>query len=91
MKDIKKCHKFFISEYNEVKAISEVFMKDLNSIIDSLKGSSSNEQLDKVAKMINSGEAGITPKQAAAMATKIMPMLNKTQQERLKLLLRKLK
>ncbi|MBE5817845.1 MAG: hypothetical protein E7312_02180 [Clostridiales bacterium] len=66
-------------------------MKDLNSIIDSLKGSSSNEQLDKVAKMINSGEAGITPKQAAAMATKIMPMLNKTQQERLKLLLRKLK
>lgn len=91
MKDIKKCHKFFISEYNEVKAISEVFMKDLNSIIDSLKGSSSNEQLDKVAKMINSGEAGITPKQATAMATKIMPMLNKTQQERLKLLLRKLK
>ena len=91
MKDIKKCHKFFISEYNEVKAISEVFMKDLNSIIDSLKGSSSNEQLDKVAKMIKSGEAGITPNQATAMATKIMPMLNKTQQERLKLLLRKLK
>ena len=66
-------------------------MKDLNSIINSIKGSSSTEALDKVATMIKSGEAGITPKQAASMATKIMPMLDKAQQEKVKLLLKKLK
>lgn len=66
-------------------------MKDLNSIINSIKGSSTPEAIDKVAKMINNGEAGITPKQASAMASKIMPMLDKAQQEKVKLLLKKLK
>ena len=66
-------------------------MKDLNSIINSIKGSSTPEAIDKVAKMINSGEAGITSKQASAMASKIMPMLDKAQQEKVKLLLKKLK
>ena len=80
-----------MSEYNEVKAILEANMKDLNSIINSIKGSSSTEALDKVATMIKNGEAGITPKQATSMATKIMPMLDKAQQEKVKLLLRKLK
>ena len=66
-------------------------MKDLNSIINSIKGSSTPEAIDKVAKMIKSGEAGITPNQAASMASKIMPMLDKAQQEKVKLLLKKLK
>ena len=66
-------------------------MKDLNSIINSIKGSSTPEAIDKVAKMIQSGEAGITPNQAASMASKIMPLLDKSQQEKVKLLLKKLK
>ena len=66
-------------------------MKDLNSIINSLKGADSDEALDKVAKMVKSGEAGMTSQQAISIANRIMPMLDKSQQEKLRKLIKKMR
>lgn len=66
-------------------------MKDLNSIIGSLKGTDSDDALDKVAKMVKNGETGMTPQQAIVVANRIMPMLDRSQQEKMRKLIKKLR
>ncbi len=66
-------------------------MKDLNSIIGSLKGTDSDDALDKVAKMVKNGETGMTPQQAIGVANRIMPMLDRSQQEIMRKLIKKLR
>ncbi|MBP3348054.1 MAG: hypothetical protein J6L92_04780 [Clostridia bacterium] len=66
-------------------------MKDINKVIGSIKDMDSDEALEKVAKMVKNGEAGMTASQAISMANKLMPMLDKSQQEKLRKLIKKLK
>lgn len=66
-------------------------MTDLKKLLDSLKDLNSDEAIDKVAKMVKSGEAGISPSQAVAIANRVLPMIDKTQQNNVRKLIKKLK
>ncbi len=66
-------------------------MNNINSIINALKGSSSDEAIDKVVKMVKSGEAGMTAKQAIAIANRLIPMLEGEQKEKVRKLIKKLR
>lgn len=66
-------------------------MNDINKIINSLKGSDSDEALDKVAKMVKSGESGMSVQQAISIANRLSPYLDRQQQEKLRKLVKKLR
>ena len=66
-------------------------MTDLKKVLDSMKNLNSDEAIDKVVKMVKNGEAGITPTQAVALANQIMPMIDKSQQDKVRKLIKKLK
>lgn len=66
-------------------------MKDINKIIGSLKGSDSDEALDKVAKMVKNGESGLSVQQAVTIANQLSPYLDRQQQEKLRKLIKKLR
>lgn len=66
-------------------------MTDLKKLLDSLKDLNSDEAIDKVAKMVKSGETGISPSQAVAIANRVLPMIDKTQQNNVRKLIKKLK
>ena len=56
-------------------------MKDLNN----------DEAIDKLVKMVKSGEAGISSSQAITLANRILPMIEKSQQDKVRKLIKKLK
>lgn len=66
-------------------------MADIKKLMGELNGLDSEEALDRVAKMVKSGEAGVTPQQAINLANKFMPMLDKAQQEKIRKLIKKIK
>ncbi len=66
-------------------------MADIKKALNAIKDLNSDEAIDKVVQMVRSGEAGITPTQAVALANQIMPMLNKSQQDKVRKLIKKLK
>lgn len=66
-------------------------MKDINKIINSLKGSNSEEALDKVAKMVKNGESGMSVQQAISIINQLSPYLDRQQQENLRKLVKKLR
>ena len=66
-------------------------MTDLKKVLDSMKDLNNDEAIDKVVKMVKSGEAGITATQAVALANQILPMLDRKQQDKVRLLIKKLK
>ncbi len=66
-------------------------MADLKKILDSLKDLNNDEAIDKVAKMVKSGEAGISVTQAVAIANRILPMTDRQQQDKIRKLIKKLK
>ena len=66
-------------------------MTDLKKVLDSMKNLNSDEAIDKVVKMVKNGEAGITPTHAVALANQIMPMIDKSQQDKVRKLIKKLK
>ena len=66
-------------------------MADLKKILDSLKDLNNDEAIDKVAKMVKSGEAGISVTQAVAIANRILPMTDRQQQDKIRKLIKNLK
>lgn len=66
-------------------------MADLKKLLDSLKDLNNDEAIDKVAKMVKSGEAGISAAQAVAIANRILPMADKQQQDKIRKLIKKIK
>ncbi len=66
-------------------------MADLKKILDSVKDLNNDEAIDKVAKMVKSGEAGISVTQAVAIANRILPMTDRQQQDKIRKLIKKLK
>lgn len=66
-------------------------MTDLKKILDSMKDLNNDEAIDKLVKMVKSGEAGISSSQAITLANRILPMIEKSQQDRVRKLIKKLK
>ena len=66
-------------------------MADLKKILDSVKDLNNDEAIDTVAKMVKSGEAGISVTQAVAIANRILPMTDRQQQDKIRKLIKKLK
>ena len=66
-------------------------MTDPKKLMDMFKGMDDDAALDRAAAMVKSGQAGINPAQAVAIANQLMPMLDKKQQEKLRRLIKKLK
>ncbi len=66
-------------------------MADIKKLIDSFKGMKDDEAIDKVARMVKSGEAGITATQAITLAKQVMPMMDKANQQKVQKLISKLK
>ena len=66
-------------------------MADLKKILDSVKDLNNDEAIDKVAKMVKSGEAGISVTQAVAIANRILPMTDRQQPDKIRKLIKKLK
>ncbi len=66
-------------------------MADIKKLLDSFKGMNDDEAIEKVAKAIKNGEAGITPAQAITLARQIMPMMDKQNQQKVQKLINKLK
>ncbi len=65
-------------------------MADIKKLIDSLNGLDSDEALDKVARAVKTGEAGVSQKDAVALANKLLPLLDRKQQEKVRKLIRRI-
>ncbi len=66
-------------------------MTDIKKVLDSMKDLNNDEAIDKLVKMVKSGEAGISSSQAITLANRILPMIEKSQQDRVRKLIKKLK
>ena len=66
-------------------------MTDIKKVLDSMKDLNNDEAIDKLVKMVKSGEAGISSSQAITLANRILPMIEKSQQDRVSKLIKKLK
>ena len=66
-------------------------MTDIKKVLDSMKDLNNDEAIDKLVKMVKSGEAGISSSQAITLANRILPMIEKSQQDKVRKLIRKLK
>lgn len=66
-------------------------MTDLKKVLDSMKDLNNDEAIDKLVKMVKSGEAGISSSQAITLANRILPMIEKSQQDKVRKLIKKLK
>ena len=66
-------------------------MTDPKKLLDMFKGLDDDAAIDRAANMVKTGQAGISSAQAAAIASQLLPMLDKKQQEKLRKLIRKLR
>ena len=66
-------------------------MTDIKKVLDSMKDLNNDEAIDKLVKMVKSGEAGISSSQAITLANRILPMIEKSQQDKVRKLIKKLK
>ena len=66
-------------------------MTDIKKVLDSMKDLNNDEAIDKLVKMVKSGEAGISSSQAITLANRILPIIEKSQQDRVRKLIKKLK
>lgn len=66
-------------------------MTDIKKVLDSMKDLNNDEAIDRLVKMVKSGEAGISSSQAITLANRILPMIEKSQQDRVRKLIKKLK
>jgi len=70
--------------------LSKGTLDKLAGIMGDMEGKPEDELISELAEMINSGQAGLTPKKAKQMINTVMPMLDKSQRKKLEKLLRAL-
>lgn len=66
-------------------------MTDIKKVLDSMKDLNNDEAIDRLVKMVKSGETGISSSQAITLANRILPMIEKSQQDKVRKLIKKLK
>ena len=66
-------------------------MADIAKLLNAFKNLSDEQAIEKLAKAVKSGEAGITAKEAISLSKQLLPFLDKKQQALVQKLINKLK